>query len=105
MMNLLIQISILIMGIRVFFFLWGWRSTQVPGHRVKTQLLVEVIQGQSQPKLEMSIPDNNNDRRHSLRSSELQSNIEKTTKSSMWSWIASNIRENYNLRNLDKYLI
>lgn len=80
----------------------GWRvALKLPGHRVKTQLLAEVIQGQSQPTLQMSIPDYNNDRRYSLRSSKLQSIIAKTTKSSIWSWLGMNIRENYNLRNID----
>jgi hypothetical protein len=70
MVNLLIQISLFKMRIKVFFFLFlfdgGGVALKLPGHRVKTQLLVEVIQGQSQRILETSIPDNNNDRRQKV---------------------------------------
>ena len=68
-----------------------------------TQLLAEGIQGQSQQKLEMSNPDNNNNRRHSLRTS-LRGIITKLTESSMWGCALTNIRENYNLINIDKHI-
>lgn len=39
---------------------------KLPGHKVTKQLLAEATQGQSHPKLEMSIPDNTNDRRDTV---------------------------------------
>lgn len=68
MVNLLIQISMFILGkkrLLVFFVgRWGGILLKLPGYKVKTQLLAEVIQGQTRPKLEMSVPDNNSDRRY-----------------------------------------